>query len=98
MWENNKGPIVPVTVLTDFLGSGKSSLLNHILKHNTRIVVIIENEFGETGVDEKYFRNTSKKTSMKSWMVKGCTCYTVRGALVTPNVEASIHDDLPHQW
>lgn len=46
---------IPVTVLTGFLGSGKTTLLNHILNdgnHKMKFAVI-ENEFGEIGVDEQ---------------------------------------------
>ena len=44
----------PVTVLTGFLGAGKTTLLNHVLtaNHGKRIAVI-ENEFGEVGVDQE---------------------------------------------
>ncbi len=44
---------IPVTVLTGFLGSGKTTLLNRILteQHGKRIAVI-ENEFGEIGIDQ----------------------------------------------
>ena len=44
-----------MTILTGFLGSGKTTLLNHILEsseHGLRFA-IIENEFGEIGIDEK---------------------------------------------
>ena len=43
---------MPVTVLTGFLGAGKTALLNHILteQHGRRYAVIV-NEFGEEGID-----------------------------------------------
>ena len=43
----------PVTVITGFLGSGKTTLLNHILSGNHGLkIAVIENEFGEVGVDD----------------------------------------------
>ena len=43
---------IPVTVVTGFLGSGKTTLINYILKeqHGRKVAVIV-NEFGEIGID-----------------------------------------------
>ena len=43
---------IAVTILTGFLGSGKTTLLNRILRENHgKRIAVIENEFGEVGVD-----------------------------------------------
>jgi len=67
-------------VLTGFLGSGKTTLLNHILteNHGQRIAVI-ENEFGEIGVDQELVINAEEEIFE---MNNGCICCTVRGDLI----------------
>jgi G3E family GTPase len=77
MQESN---MVPVTILTGFLGSGKTTLLNRILKENHgKRIAVIENEFGETGVDSEIIEKTDEQIVE---MNNGCICCTVRGDLI----------------
>jgi len=70
----------PVTVLTGFLGAGKTTLMNRVLteQHGQRIAVI-ENEFGEVGIDHELVINAEEEIFE---MNNGCICCTVRGDLI----------------
>ena len=72
---------IPVTILTGYLGSGKTTLINHILsvQHGHRIAVI-ENEFGEEGIDNELLVQDRDEQIIE--MNNGCICCTVRGDLI----------------
>lgn len=70
---------IPVTLLTGFLGAGKTTVLNHLLSEEVgqRIAVIV-NEFGEAGLDHDLIETSSDDVVL---MASGCLCCTVRGEL-----------------
>jgi G3E family GTPase len=71
---------IPVSLLTGFLGSGKTTVLNHLLQHpglaNTLVII---NEFGEIGLDHALLVHTSEDVIVE--MSSGCLCCTIRGDL-----------------
>jgi G3E family GTPase len=71
---------VPVTVVTGFLGSGKTTLVNYILSENHgKRIAVIENEFGEIGIDDALVIDAEEEIFE---MNNGCICCTVRGDLI----------------
>jgi cobalamin biosynthesis protein CobW len=72
---------IPVTVITGFLGAGKTTLVRHLLGHakGKRIALII-NEFGELGVDKQVLAGCGDETCREEDMIElanGCICCTV---------------------
>jgi G3E family GTPase len=73
---------VPVTILTGFLGSGKTTLLRRVLQeHHDRRIAVIENEFGEVGIDDRLLRDAGTGAEIVE-LSNGCVCCSVRGNLV----------------
>ena len=72
---------VPVTVVTGFLGSGKTTLINRILseQHGRKIAVIV-NEFGEVSIDGQLIVQEDQEELVE--FNNGCLCCTVRGDLI----------------
>ena len=71
---------IPVTVLTGFLGAGKTTLLNRILtEQHGRKLAVIENEYGEVGVDNQLVIAGEEELFE---MNNGCICCSVRGDLI----------------
>jgi len=73
----------PVTLITGFLGSGKTTLVNYILKEqSTWKICVVENEFGEVAIDgDLVEENLAAKEDIIT-MDNGCVCCSVRGDLV----------------
>ncbi len=78
---------LPISVLTGFLGSGKTTVLNHLIRQPelSRTLVLI-NEFGEIGVDHDLV--TQSKDEVVIEMSSGCLCCTIRGDLAKTLREA----------
>jgi dihydroorotase len=72
--------LIPVTSLTGFLGSGKTTVLNHVLKQpGMAATAVIVNEFGEIGLDHLLVERSSEDVVLLN---SGCLCCTVRGDIV----------------
>ncbi len=82
---------IPVTVITGFLGAGKTTLVRHLLAHaeGKRIALII-NEFGELGIDKEILAGCGDATCREEDMIElsnGCICCTVADEFI-PTMQA----------
>jgi G3E family GTPase len=78
-----------VIIVTGFLGSGKTTLVNRLLTadHGRRLAVVV-NEFGEVGIDHHLLISSDQEVVQ---MNNGCICCTVRGDLVRSFFELAEH-------
>ena len=72
---------VPATVITGFLGAGKTSLVRHLLAHaDGRRLAVVVNEFGELGIDRELLLGCGDDACAEEDIVElanGCLCCTV---------------------
>jgi len=72
---------IPVTIVTGFLGSGKTTLITNLLRHtpDQRLAVLV-NEFGEVSIDGALLRSASKEGCGAEIhdLPNGCICCTVQ--------------------
>jgi G3E family GTPase len=89
---SNISPI-PVTIIGGFLGSGKTSLLNHII-NNTRgkRFAVLVNDFGEINIDAKLVVSVEGETISLS---NGCVCCVIRDDLLKEVIRLFDRDPLP---
>ncbi|AFZ83289.1 CobW family GTP-binding protein [Candidatus Kinetoplastidibacterium blastocrithidiae] len=73
--------MIPVTIITGFLGAGKTTLIKNILyKLKDYQLAIIENEFGPESIDNELLFQNSKEEIIE--LSNGCICCSIRGDLV----------------
>ena len=90
---------IPVTVVTGFLGAGKTTLVRHLLAHarGKRIALII-NEFGELGVDKEVLAGCGDETCREEDMIElsnGCICCTVADEFIPTMQQLLSRPDRP---
>ena len=73
----------PFTIITGFLGAGKTTLINYILtEQRDKRICVIENEFGEINIDEKLVSANMASKEDLIQIDNGCACCSIRGDLV----------------
>jgi len=91
---------IPTTIVTGFLGAGKTTLVRHILEHTGgRRIAVIVNEFGALGIDGETLRSCGITGCTEDDIVElanGCLCCTVADDFV-PTIEALLARPNPPQ-
>ena len=80
--------LIPASLLTGFLGSGKTTVLNHVLKQpGMAATAVIVNEFGEIGLDHLLVERSTEDVVLLN---SGCLCCTVRNDIVDTLTSLSV--------
>ena len=72
---------VPLTIIGGFLGAGKTSVLNHIVRNATGVrIAVLVNDFGAINIDAELIVSVQGETIS---LANGCVCCTIRDDLLT---------------
>lgn len=89
---------IPATIITGFLGAGKTTLIRHLLAHaNGKRIAIIVNEFGSLGIDGELLTNCGIEGCTEDSVIElanGCLCCTVADEFL-PAIQALLDRPLP---
>jgi G3E family GTPase len=85
---------LPITILSGFLGAGKTSLLNHILReeHGLRLAVLV-NDFGAVNIDAQLIVGVEGEDTVN--LANGCICCTIRDDLLAATLQVCQRPDPP---
>ena len=90
---------IPATVVTGFLGAGKTTLIRHLLENaNGKRIALIINEFGDIGVDGEVLKGCGEETCREEDIVElanGCICCTVADDFIPVIKKLIERDDAP---
>ncbi|NNF78497.1 MAG: cobalamin biosynthesis protein CobW, partial [Rhizobiales bacterium] len=90
---------IPATVITGFLGAGKTTVIRNILENaNGKRIALIINEFGDVGVDGEVLKGCGEETCREEDIVElanGCICCTVADDFIPTMNKLLERDDAP---
>ena len=76
---NSSTPKTPVTVIGGFLGAGKTTFLNHLLRTSTARCAVLVNDFGAVNIDASLI---SKHDGTTLTLTNGCVCCSIGGGFI----------------
>ena len=83
---------IPVTVLTGFLGAGKTTVLNHILRAGDRPFAVLVNDFGSVNIDADLIVSVEGE---RIGLAGGCVCCRIRGDLLEAALDLAARPNAP---
>lgn len=91
----NRNPPLPITIIAGFLGSGKTTMVNHLLRNagNQRLLIMV-NDFGDIAIDADLIQDQDGKTLT---LANGCVCCSMGGDLYEAFDDALAFTPAPDQ-